>query len=80
MADYSRYKTETLQKMQNAAYEAYCRETMKKSRGDEWGAGMRLAKLPEHKAWDRARERYEGITAELDKRFKAQREAANNNR
>ena len=52
---------------------------MKKSRGDEWGAGMRLAKLPENKAWDRARIRLDEITAELDKRFKAQREAANNN-
>ena len=79
MADYSRYKTETLRRMQNEAAERYHRETMKKSRGDEWGAGMRLAKLPENKAWDRARIRYDEITAELDKRFKAQRESENKN-
>ena len=44
MPDYSRYKTETLEKMKDKAWEKYHEETLK-SQGN-WGDGMRLAKLP----------------------------------
>lgn len=66
MSDYTRYKTSTLQKMHDRAWEKYSAETQK-SHGN-WGDGMRLSKLPQHKAWERARERYYAICAELDKR------------
>lgn len=66
MADYSRYKTETLEKMRSAAWEKYYAETTKPC--GNWGDGMRLSKLPEHKAWERAKERYEAICAELKRR------------
>lgn len=66
MADYSRYRTETLQKMKSAAWEKYCKLTCEPI--GNWGDGMRLSKLPEGKAWERARERYYGICAELERR------------
>ena len=44
MADYSRYKLETLQKMRERAQEKYEQEVMKPV--GNWGDGMRLAKLP----------------------------------
>lgn len=66
MADYSRYKTETLKKMRDAAWEKYYAETTKP--GDGWGAGFRHWKLRENKAYERAKERYEAICAELKQR------------
>ena len=48
MADYSRYRTETLKKMREAAWEKYYAEAEKPA--GNWGDGMRLSKLPEHKA------------------------------
>ena len=64
--DYSRYKTETLKKMQATAWEKYKRETMKPA--GRWGDGMRLSKLPPGRAWEKARERYEAISEELRQR------------
>lgn len=64
--DYRRYKTETLEKMRDRAWEKYKKET-EKSCGN-WGDGMRLAKLPQCKAWDKAREKYYGIVEELARR------------
>lgn len=66
MADYSRYKTATLEKMQEAAFQKYKAETEKN--GEGWGAGMRKARLCDNKAWERARERYEAISKELKRR------------
>lgn len=66
MSDYSHYKTSTLEKMREAAREKYRAETEKP--GGNWGDGMRLAKLPQNKAWERAKERYEAICSELKKR------------
>lgn len=66
MADYTRYRTETLKRMRSAAQEKYYNETMKPS--GNWGEGMRLSKLPELKAWERAKARYEAICAELERR------------
>jgi len=66
MADYSRYKTATLVKMRDAAEEKYRAETEKP--GEGWGAGMRKARLCDNKAWERAKERYEAICAELERR------------
>lgn len=68
MADYSRYKTETLKKMRDRAYEKYCVETSK-SIGN-WGDGMRLSKLPTASAWEKAGERYYAICEELKRRNK----------
>lgn len=68
MADYTRYKTATLKKMLDSAWEKYYVETSKPL--GNWGDGMRLAKLPEGKAYERARERYYAIVAELDRRKK----------
>ena len=70
MADYTRYKTETLKKMHEKAWEKYKTET-EKSQGN-WGDGMRLAKLPSLSAWSKARERLYEIEAELEKRKKEQ--------
>ncbi|PWM24740.1 MAG: hypothetical protein DBX40_06315 [Clostridiales bacterium] len=72
MADYSRYKTETLVKMRDRAYEKYCAETTKPQ--GNWGDGMRLAKLPTLSAWEKARERYFAIDAELKRRKKVEEE------
>lgn len=66
MADYSRYKTATLEKMRDAAWEKYRAETEKP--GEGWGAGMRKACLCDNKAWEQARERYAAICAELERR------------
>lgn len=68
MADYSRYKTETLKKMKVAAWEKYQALTLAPS--GNWGDGMRLSKLPSQKSWERARERYYAIQAELERRRK----------
>ena len=65
MADYSRFKTDTLKKMREKAYEKYCYETTKPTGANNWGSGMRLAKLPQEKAWERARERLDAIDREL---------------
>ena len=65
MADYSRFKTDTLKKMREKAYEKYCYETTKPTSADNWGNGMRLAKLPQQKAWERSRERLDAIDREL---------------
>lgn len=59
MADYSRYKSETLEKMRSVAWDKYCSETIKPC--GNWGDGMRLSKLPEHKAWEKAKQRYDAI-------------------
>ncbi|WP_295416034.1 hypothetical protein [uncultured Subdoligranulum sp.] len=66
MADYTRYKTETLQKMLSAAERKYYAETVKSDLG--WGAGMRLSKLPSLKSWERARQKVFDIKAELCRR------------
>lgn len=66
MADYSRYKTETLEKMRDKAWEKYHAETSKPH--GNWGDGMRLAKLPSLSSWEKARERYDGICKELERR------------
>lgn len=66
MADYSRYKTETLKKMRDVALEKYYSETVKPS--GNWGDGMRLSKLPQLKTWERAKARYDAICAELNRR------------
>ena len=66
MADYTRYKTETLLKMLDQAERKYVELTMKPK--GNWGDGMRLSKLPSIDAWDRARERYYAIKEELDRR------------
>lgn len=66
MADYSRYKTNTLKRMREAAFEKYYAETMKP--GDGWGSGFRHWKLQEDRAYEKARVRYEEICAELKRR------------
>lgn len=68
MADYSRYKTETLMQMREKAYDRYYDLTTRQSAADNWGNGMRLARLPQEKAWERAKERYDAIEAELKRR------------
>lgn len=68
MADYSRYKTETLMRMREKAYDRYYDLTTRQSAADNWGNGMRLARLPQEKAWERAKERYDAIEAELKRR------------
>lgn len=66
MQDYSRYKTETLKKMRDKAYERYCQENAKQQ--GNWGDGMRLTKLPMLSAWEKARARYMAMDAELKRR------------
>lgn len=66
MADYTRYKTETLKKMRERAYNAYYAATTKPC--GNWGDGMRLAKLPSLASWERAKARYDAICAELNRR------------
>ena len=70
MADYSRYKTDTLKRMKEKAYEKYAALNSQEDVG--WGAGMRYAKLPSLAAWEKARERYYAICAELEKRRKTE--------
>lgn len=66
MADYSRYKTETLKSMASKAFDKYYSETTR-SIGN-WGDGMRLSKLPSITKYEIAKERYEAICKELKKR------------
>lgn len=68
MPDYSRYKTETLERMKDEAWEKYYQENSKQI--GHWGDGMRLAKLPTLSAWEKARERYYSICKELERRRK----------
>lgn len=66
MVDYTKYKTETLIKMRDRAWEKYYSLTIKPT--GNWGDGMRLSKLPQNKEWERAKERYDSIEKELKKR------------
>lgn len=66
MADYSRYKLETLQKMRDRAQEKYDQEVIKPV--GNWGDGMRLAKLPSITGYERAKERLDAINKEIQKR------------
>lgn len=66
MADYTRYKTETLERMLSAAETKLYKETMRPA--GNWGDGMRKSKLPSISAWERARERVGAIKAELEAR------------
>ena len=66
MADYSRYKVETLQKMRERAQEKYEQEVMKPV--GNWGDGMRLAKLPSITGYERAKERLDAINKAIQKR------------
>lgn len=67
MADYTRYKTDTLKKMREKAYDNYIKEASKPA-GNDWGAGMRRAKLPTFTAWEKAKARLDAIDAELKRR------------
>ena len=69
MADYSRYKTETLEKMCNAAFVDYYRVATRPC-----GDGRNFLKSPAAKRLARLKERYEAISAELGKRAAAKRE------
>ena len=66
MADYSRYKLETLRKMRDRAQEKYEYEVMKPV--GNWGDGMRLAKLPSITGYERAKERLDAINREIRRR------------
>lgn len=66
MADYTRYKTETLKRMREAAFEKYRAEIMKP--GDGWGSGFRHWKLRDYKGFEKAKARYDAICAELKRR------------
>lgn len=66
MVDYTKYKTETLIKMRDRAWEKYYNLTIKPT--GNWGDGMRLSKLPQNKEWERAKERFDSIEKELKKR------------
>lgn len=66
MADYTRYRTETLERMREAAFERYRAELMKPD--DGWGSGFRHWKLREYKGLERAQARYDAICAELKRR------------
>lgn len=55
MADYSRYKTETLEKMRSKAFDKYYELTIKPS--GNWGDSI--------KEWERAKERLDAIEKEL---------------
>lgn len=69
MADYSRYKTETLEKMRDKAFNKYYELTTDSGFSNlGWGAGMRLSKLPQDKEWEKAKERLDVIDKELEKR------------
>lgn len=66
---YERYKTETLEKMKEKAWDKYYAETMKQ-RGS-WGDGFRgISKLPalSLSSWEKARQRYYAICAEIERR------------
>lgn len=49
------YRLETLEKMLERAERKYYEETIKPC--GNWGDGMRLAKLPQLKAWEKANNR-----------------------
>ena len=66
MADYSRYKLETLKKMRERAQEKYAKEVMKPI--GNWGDGMRLSKLPSLVSFERAKERLDAIEKEIKRR------------
>lgn len=66
MADYSQYKTETLKKMQNAAFAEYYKAAV-----TPCGDGRNFSKSPTAKRLTRLTERYEAISAELEKRMAA---------
>lgn len=66
MADYSRYKLETLKKMLDKAEEKLNAETIKPV--GHWGDGMRLAKLPSIAAWERASDRVAALKQEIRRR------------
>ena len=68
MADYSRYKTETLEKMRGQAYSKYYQEAIKPV--GNWGDGMRKSRLTGNRAYEKAVERLEAIDTELAKRRK----------
>lgn len=66
---YDRYRTETLERMKEKAWDKYYSETMK-DRG-RWGDGFRnISKLPalSLSRWEKARQRYYDICNELEKR------------
>lgn len=65
MADYGRYKTETLKKMEVAAWEKYYELTCTPL--GNWGDGCDY-QAAAGEAWERARERLCEIRAELDRR------------
>ncbi len=66
MADYTRYRTETLEKMRDAAWEKYLAETGKPGAG--WGSGSRRRGPQGVRGFDRAKTRYDAICAELRRR------------
>ena len=66
MAEYKRYKTETLLKMKRRAEEKDLELTMTPC--GNWGDGMRLSKLHSISAWEKNRERLKEIKEELDSR------------
>ena len=66
MADYSRYKLETLKKMLEKAEEKYYAETMKPK--GNWGDGFRLARLHGIAAWERASDRVAALKQEILRR------------
>ena len=66
MADYSRYKLETLKKMLDKAEEKLYAETIKPV--GNWGDGMRLSKLPSIAAWEKARDRVDALKQEIRRR------------
>lgn len=68
MADYSKYKMETLLKMKDRAYEKYYNETIKSC--GNWGDGMRLSKLRSLSGYEKAKERYDEICKEIENRNK----------
>lgn len=66
MADYAKYKTETLQKMHDRAFDRYI-ELCKKPCGN-WGDGMRKSRLPSATAWEQSRNRCKAIADEIERR------------
>ena len=66
MGSYARYKTETLERMREKAWERYRAETVKSC--GNWGDGMRLSRLPSAAGWERAKGRLEAIDRELSRR------------
>ena len=66
MADYARYKTETLQKMHDRAYGRYIE--LSGTPCGNWGDGMRRVKLPSVTAWEQVRNRCKAIADEIERR------------